>query len=149
MDIVHCIDIDTTPERLYQAITTQEGLAGWWAPQSKAEPKLGSLNEFNFGPERTLKFRVEQLESARRVVWSSLQVPPDWSATQVRFDITPKGHRVSRRFCHSGFASTAGSFGMTNYSWAQYIRSLKFFLETGKGEPFESPASRAAGTTPR
>jgi hypothetical protein len=33
--------------------------------------------------------------------------------------------------------------------WAQYIRSLKLFVETGKGEPFGSPASKAAGTTPR
>jgi hypothetical protein len=37
----------------------------------------------------------------------------------------------------------------TNYAWAQFLRSLKLFLETGMGEPFGSPASIAAGTTPR
>ena len=47
-DIVHSVDIETTPERLYEAIATQKGLAGWWTPQVKAEPTVGALNEFHF-----------------------------------------------------------------------------------------------------
>ena len=69
------IDIETTPGRLYEAITTQQGLAGWWTPQVKAEPTVGALNEFRF-EGTTLTFRVEELEPARHVAWSSVQVPP-------------------------------------------------------------------------
>lgn len=29
MDIVHSIDIDTTADHLFDAITTQKGLAAW------------------------------------------------------------------------------------------------------------------------
>ncbi len=47
-DIVHSVDIGTTPDRLYEAITTQKGLTGWWTPQVKAEPTVGALNEFHF-----------------------------------------------------------------------------------------------------
>jgi uncharacterized protein YndB with AHSA1/START domain len=145
-DIVHSVDIETTPDRLYEAITTQEGLAGWWTPQVEAEPMMGALNEFHF-TGTTLTFRVDQLEPARHVAWSSVQVPPDWEGTQVLFDITPEDDTVNLRFSHTGFASTGGSFGVTSYSWAQYLRSIKLLLETGEGEPFGSAGSRLAGTT--
>jgi uncharacterized protein YndB with AHSA1/START domain len=145
-DIVHSVDIKTTPDRLYEAITTPKGLAGWWTPQVKAEPTTGALNEFYF-EGTTLKFRVDKLEPVRRVVWSSIQVPPDWEGTHVLFDITPGDNTVNLRFGHMGFASTDGSFGVTSYSWAQYLRSIKLLLETGQGEPFGSTGSRLAGTT--
>jgi uncharacterized protein YndB with AHSA1/START domain len=145
VDIVHSVVIQTTPDRLYEALTTQQGLAGWWTPQVKAEPIVGALNEFNFAGT-TLTFRVDQLEPARHVAWSSVQVPPDWEGTRVLFDITPGDDTVNLRFSHAGFASPGGSFGGTSYVWAQYVRSLKLLLETGKGEPFGSTGSRLAGT---
>ncbi len=145
-DIVHSVDIETTSDRLYEAITTQKGLAGWWTPHVKAEPMVGALNEFHF-EGTTLKFRVDKLEAGRHVAWSSVQVPPDWERTQVLFDITPEGDTINLRFSHTGFASLSGSFGVTSYSWAQYLRSIKLLLETGEGEPFSSRGSRLAGTT--
>lgn len=145
-DIVHSIEIAATPERLYEALTTQQGIAGWWTPEVKAEPVVGSINELNF-QGTTLKFRVEKLKPARHVAWSSVEVPPQWKDTQVLFDITPDGDMVHLTFRHVGFASLEGDFGITSYSWAQYIRSIKLLLETGEGEPFGSRGSQLAGTT--
>jgi hypothetical protein len=56
---------------------------------------------------------------------------------------------VVLRFSQTGFAVTTPLVAFSSYAWAQYLRSLKLFLETGKGEPFGSPASIAAGTSPR
>ncbi|MBA2677708.1 MAG: SRPBCC domain-containing protein [Ktedonobacteraceae bacterium] len=145
-DIVHSVDIETTPDRLYAAITTQKGLSGWWTPQVEARSTVGAINEFHF-VGTTLTFCVSALEPARHVAWSSVQVPPDWEGTQVLFDITPKDNMVNLRFSHTGFASLDGTFGVTSYSWAQYLRSIKLLLETGEGEPFGSVGSRLAGTT--
>lgn len=145
-NIVHSVDIETTADRLYEAIVTQKGLAGWWTPQVKVEPVVGTLNEFYF-MGTTLVFRVDKLEPARHVAWSSVEVPSDWEGTQVLFDITPQGETVNLKFSHVGFASYGGSFGVTSYSWAQYLRSIKLLLETGEGEPFGSTGSRLAGTT--
>jgi len=107
---------------------------------------VGALNEFYF-EGTTLTFRVDKLEPARHVSWSSVQVPSDWEGTQVLFDISPSGNLVNLRFSHTGFTSLDGSFGVTSYSWAQYLRSIKLLLETGEGEPFGSQGSRLAGTT--
>lgn len=145
-DIVHSTDIATTPERLYEALTTQKGIAGWWTPDVKAEPVVGSINEMKF-QGTTLKFRVDELEPVRHIAWSSVEVPSQWEDTRVLFDITPDGDMVNLRFRHVGFASLEGDFGITSYSWAQYVRSIKLLLETDEGEPFASRGSRLAGTT--
>ncbi len=145
-DIVHSIDIATTPERLYDALTTRKGIAGWWTPDVKAEPVVGTVNEMSF-VGTTLKFRVDELEPARHVAWSSVDVPPQWKNTQVIFDITPEEDMVNLKFRHNGFTSLDGDFGITSYSWAQYVRSIKLLLETGEGEPFGTEGSRLAGTT--
>ena len=144
-DIVHSIDIETTPERLYDALTTSKGIAGWWTPKVKAEPTVGMVNEMSF-VGTTLGFRVDKLEPGR-IVWSSVEVPPSWDNTKVLFDITPDGDMTNLQFRHTGFTSQSGDFGITSYSWAQYVRSIKLLLETGKGEPFNSQGSRLAGTT--
>jgi uncharacterized protein YndB with AHSA1/START domain len=145
-DIVHSIDIQTTPENLYEALTTRQGIGGWWTPDVKAEPKVGTLNKLSF-LGTTLVFRVDKLEPARHVAWSSVEVPPQWENTQILFDITPGDDTVNLKFRHTGFTSPDGDFGITSYSWAQYVRSIKLLLESGEGEPFGSKGSRLAGTT--
>ena len=95
---MHSIAIETTPGRLYEAITTKPG----------ARRMVDALNEFRF-EGTTLTFRVDALEPACHIAWSSVQVPPDWEGTQVLFDITPGDDTVNLRFSHTGFASTGGS----------------------------------------
>jgi uncharacterized protein YndB with AHSA1/START domain len=36
MNIIHNIGIRATPEQVIEAVTTAKGLAGWYAPKSKA-----------------------------------------------------------------------------------------------------------------
>jgi uncharacterized protein YndB with AHSA1/START domain len=149
IDIVQSVDIDSTPQRLYEAITTQEGLAAWWTPQVKARPRVGAINEFTFGRLTTLSFRVERLKRGRFADWAAVQVPPEWEGTCITFDITQNEGSVTLRFSHTGLPPTYTEFGTFSYLWAQYLRSLKLYLETGQGEPFGSAGSLAAGATPR
>lgn len=146
-DIVLSVNIQTTPERAYEAITTQKGLAGWWTPEVKAEPTVGAVDEFYFGGA-VVKFRVDKLEPGRHVAWSGVQqIFPDWEGTKILFDIAPEGEGVSLKFSQTGFESLGGTYAGSNYAWAQFLRSLKLLLETGKGEPFGSEGSRRAGTS--
>lgn len=148
-DIVLSVDVETTPDKVYEALTTQQGLAGWYTPETKAEPKVGTVIEFKFADLTTLKFRVEALEPGRSVTWSGVQVPGDWEGTRIRFDITPQSDMVNLQFTQTGLPPAYRDFGVFSYLWGQYLRSLKTLVETGKGEPFGSTASRLAGTTPR
>jgi hypothetical protein len=47
---------------VYDAVTTSEGLSGWWTPNSKATGQLGSIASFPFGPDYT-----KEAEQACRV----------------------------------------------------------------------------------
>jgi uncharacterized protein YndB with AHSA1/START domain len=148
VDIVHEIDIATSHQRLYEALTTQAGLSGWYTPETTAAADVGAMIEFKFSTLTTLSFRVETLQPGRRVVWTGAQVPNEWKTTPITFDIRRDGDSVILIFRQEGFASEYKSYGGFGYCWGQYIRSLKLLLETGTGEPFGSPASIACGTTP-
>jgi uncharacterized protein YndB with AHSA1/START domain len=149
MDIIIGIEIETTAQKLFDALTTDQGIAAWWT-KAKTRANVGGINEFAFG-QGTVTFQVEKLERGRAVGWSAQNVPPDWKGTRVLFELSDgaKAGSVTLRFSHTGFKATTPVVAFTNYAWAQFMRSLKLFLETGKGEPFGSPASIAAGTTPR
>jgi uncharacterized protein YndB with AHSA1/START domain len=149
MDIIIGIEIETTTEKLFDALTTDQGIAAWWT-KAKTHPTVGAVNEFAFG-QGTVTFQVEKLERGRAVGWSAQNVPPDWQGTRVLCELSDGSGAgfVTLRFSHTGFKSTTPVVAFTSYAWAQFLRSLKLFLETGEGEPFGSPASIAAGTTPR
>ncbi|HET7546107.1 MAG TPA: SRPBCC domain-containing protein [Polyangiaceae bacterium] len=148
MDIIHSLEIDTTPEKLFTALSSDGGIAAWWT-QAKTEARVGAINTFSFGAS-AVTFRIEKLDRSA-IVWSAEQVPPEWNGTRVRFEIrdSEKPGRVALLFTHEGFGSMTPVVTFTSYAWANYLRSLKLFLETGRGEPFGSSSSIAAGTTPR
>jgi len=149
MDIIIGIDIETTAPKLFEALTTDAGIAAWWT-KARTQTAIGAVNEFAFG-QGTVTFRVDKLEPNKAVGWSAEDVPPDWKGTRVLFELSDGAQvgAVTLRFSHAGFAAMTPVVAFTNYAWAQFLRSLKLFLETGIGEPFGSPVSIAAGTTPR
>lgn len=147
MHIAFTVDINASPARIYEAITTPGGLAAWWTPGVTAKPEVGSVNEFRF-TEMGLTFRVEQLVSDQRVVWSGVDVPDDWKGRHVTFEISQDGESATLEFRQGPFPANYEAFGTFSYHWGQYLRSLKMFVETGAGEPYGSPGSLIAGTTP-
>lgn len=149
MDIVHTVEIDTTAEALIRTLTTRQGIGGWYTPETKAEPRLGSTVECAFGDYGALKFRLDELDPRGRLRWTVVQGPPEWLGTSVSFAFTDRGGTIDLEFRHAGLPAEYDAFSSFNYLWGQYVRSIRLYAETGVGEPFGSPASRAAGTTPR
>ena len=135
-DILHEVVIEAAPEKVYKALTEQDGLKAWWTKESKAEPKVGSVNEFKFmGGQHHFKMKVTDLESGRKVYWSAEQGAPDWPGTRVTWDLTPVENGTKVLFGHRDYASYEGSFANVSYQWAWYLTSLKQYVETGKGNP--------------
>jgi uncharacterized protein YndB with AHSA1/START domain len=139
VDIVLSVDIATTPDRLFEAITTSKGLAGWHTPQSKAEPQKGALIEFGFGPEATITFRVDEFEPRRRVVWSGVEGPPEWQGTHVAFDIAPAGDLATLRFSQTGFAPDLKVFGYFSYLWAHTCSASSPSLKPERANRLDHP----------
>ncbi len=81
-DIAHELDIAASPEAVFDALTTQAGLAGWWTTDCFAEPTVDTISEFGFGGPEDLPGVLEQygvdrerakdarfLESVLRALW--------------------------------------------------------------------------------
>src|SRR5882672_2615320 len=61
-DIMHLIKIHATSERVYEAITTADGIRQWWTRDAALEPKVGAAGEFGFNGKRFVaKVTVEEL----------------------------------------------------------------------------------------
>jgi uncharacterized protein YndB with AHSA1/START domain len=69
--ILHRITIETTPEKLYSALTTQQGLSAWWTKTKTNGDKIASTNSFFFGPDcsHQVDMKVETFTINERVVW--------------------------------------------------------------------------------
>lgn len=133
----------STPDRLVQAVTTQAGLAGWLTPDVQAEPKVGSLVKFAFGPQFGFSARLDQIDATGRAELLIVDGPEEWKGTSLLFKAKADGGTIHLSFTHAGLPEGYPMLAFLTYCWANHLRSLKLFLETGQGEPWGTAACTA------
>lgn len=134
--ICHRLLIEAPAEQVYAALTTQEGLAGWWTPETVAKPEVDSMLRFSFGPDYFKEMQVVALIPYSRVEWRCLKASEEWIGTTLTFELEPHAKGTVLFFRHDGWAAYTKEFASCTYDWALFFRSLKFLCETGKGFPY-------------
>jgi uncharacterized protein YndB with AHSA1/START domain len=138
--MLHGVEIQAPPETVYEAVSTQQGLAGFWTADNDTRAEVGSVARFGFPDAPVdLKMRVDQLEPGRRIVWSCLGDFPHWKGTTVRWDLRPKdGSGTMVLFQHAGWGEDYPDeeFAGVNFVWGQVVGRLKAYAETGRPQPF-------------
>jgi uncharacterized protein YndB with AHSA1/START domain len=133
-DIMHTLKIHVSPDRVYQALTTTEGLRNWWTRDAVLDPKVGGLGEFGFyGRRFVAKVTIEALEMPSRAKW--IVTNSAWPGDRVEFELRPEEKHTRLNFAHRGFAQADRGYASASTRWASYLFSLKQYLETGKGTP--------------
>jgi hypothetical protein len=56
-DIMHLIKIHAPSDRIYEAITTVDGIRQWWTRDAAIEPKVGAAGEFGFNGKSLVSTR--------------------------------------------------------------------------------------------
>jgi len=140
MDSLHQIEIAASPEAIYSAITEQSGISNWWSEHTKAEAKVGFLNEVSFyGGMVQFQLRNETLAAGESVVWAVEGGPPPWIGTKIRWSLSPgegpSAGKMVLDFAHRNLELPEKVFASINYNWGWYLTSLKFYLEKGAGMP--------------
>ena len=133
-EIRHNVVIKATPEKVYKAVTTQEGLESWWCKQTTAKPELGFVNIFIFGKFRN-EMKVTELLANKRTEWDCINSIDEWIGTKISFDLEEKNGNTILRFTHGGWKAVTDTYAGCNYDWAQFMKSLKTLCETGTGMP--------------
>jgi uncharacterized protein YndB with AHSA1/START domain len=133
-EIRHNVVIKATPEEVYKAVTTQDGLGSWWCKQTTAKPELGFVNIFAFG-KIINEMKVTELIPNKRVEWQCFNSIEEWIGTNISFELEEKDGRTILRFSQAGWRAVTDTFADCNYNWALFMKSLKSLCETGTGEP--------------
>ncbi|MDR6786241.1 uncharacterized protein YndB with AHSA1/START domain [Pedobacter africanus] len=134
--IYHRLLIMAPVETVYEAITTQKGLAGWWTPDTIAKPETGTILRFGFGPDYFKEMEVTELRPYSLVKWRCLKAFEDWIGTTLTFELEAHKKGCVLLFHHDGWAAYTPEFASCSFDWALFFRSLKSLCETGKGFPY-------------
>jgi uncharacterized protein YndB with AHSA1/START domain len=132
------VPIAADAESIYEALSTTEGVNGWWSNHTQGPAGPGSVMKVGFEDvPMTFDFEVTEERPNQRVAWHCLAGPPEWIGTDITFDIqTDEGGNNSALFAHSGWQTTEESFPFIAFSWAQILPRLKQLAEGGRAEPF-------------
>jgi uncharacterized protein YndB with AHSA1/START domain len=135
VDILHKVGIKSSSrDDVYRALTTLEGLCGWWTDNTQGESKVGAVLQFRFGAGG-FDMKVLELDPGRRVLWEVIAGPQEWIGTKVSFDLKQQADWTIVLFKHQGWKEPVEFMHHCSTKWGVFLLSLKSLLETGKGAP--------------
>ncbi|QYC40237.1 hypothetical protein Nocox_13100 [Nonomuraea coxensis DSM 45129] len=135
VDILHRVGVrTTTPEKVYDALTTVEGLARWWTDDTKGNGDVGGVLEFRF-PAGGFDMEVVELRPSERVAWRVVDGPEEWIGTTIDWDLRQDGDYTIVLFKHQGWKEPVEFMHHCSTKWGSFLMSLKSLVETGEGAP--------------
>lgn len=139
-EIIHRVGIKATPDKVFRALSTIEGLAGWWTTDTSGVAEVGKTIEFQFrDPNGKIigGFEMEVLkqEPPRKVQWRCVKGPEEWIGTEIIFDLKQENDFTIVLFTHRNWKEAVEFTAHCSTKWAVFLRSLKELLETGRGKP--------------
>ena len=136
-DFTSAKSIVASREQVLAALTTPDGVAGWWGTTSGSAGAVGDVLEVGFGTSRVITMQVASLE-AGRVEWFVERAPhtPEWDGTSIVFELAPAGDGTELRFRHVGLTPQFECYEMCHAGWTHYLASLVAYAESGVGDPY-------------
>ncbi|MBJ8337803.1 SRPBCC domain-containing protein [Antrihabitans sp. YC3-6] len=135
VDILHRIATATSsPDAVYQALSTRDGLAAWWTTETTGDTEVGGVLQFRFDAGG-FDMKVVELVPSVRVLWEVIDGPEEWVGTTVNFDLTQDGDWTVVNFTHAGWKEPVEFMHHCSTKWATFLLSMKALVETGKGTP--------------
>jgi uncharacterized protein YndB with AHSA1/START domain len=132
-DILHRVGVKTPdPSKVYAALTTVDGLAGWWTEMTTGD---GDKLSFRFPPVGGFDIEVLDTEPPSHVQWRVIDGPAEWIGTIIDWQLRPDGDYTIVLFKHSGWREPVEFMYHCSTKWGSFLMSLKSLVETGQGAP--------------
>ena len=140
VDIIHRVGIKAPPKKVYAAVATVEGVAGWWTQDATGVSDVGRTLTFRFQSptgEEIGKFDMEVLELIpdKKVRWRVKSGPEEWVGTDIEFSLSQEGDYTVVLFGHRNWREAVEFTAHCSMKWATFMLSLRELVETGKGRP--------------
>jgi len=136
VDILQKVGIKSSSlNDVYKALTTREGLSGWWTTDTRGDGKLGGVLQFRF-KAGGFDMKVLELQPGKRVLWQVVDGPEEWMGTKISWDLRQEGDWTIILFKHEGWKEPVEFMHHCSTKWGVFLISLKSLLETGQGGPW-------------
>ena len=136
--IERTVELAHPPEKVWAALTTAEGLAGWFGDQAEIELRPGGPARMSWKEQGfTAQMRVERVEEpvVFGYTWPIYGLPEgDPRRTYVEFTLEPSGTGTRLTVTESGFAQLPDDAHRTAYDgntagWASELGELAGYLD--------------------
>jgi len=140
VDIIHRIGIKASPSKVFAAVSTVEGVAGWWTRGTTGDYRAGGTITTRFhspsGDEiGAFELEVIELIPDKEVRWRVKAGPAEWVGTEVVFSLSPVGDHTVLLFGHRKWREAVEFTAHCSMKWATFLLSLRELVETGTGRP--------------
>ena len=140
VDIIHRIGIKAPISKVYAALATVEGVAGWWTRETSGASEPGGKMTFLFRDPRgeqigKMVMTVVSLTPDRTVHWRVLEGPPEWLGTDLTFSLSQQDDQTILLFGHQGWRESGEFMAHCSMKWGTFLLSLRDLVESGRGQP--------------
>jgi uncharacterized protein YndB with AHSA1/START domain len=138
--ILHAVHIHAAPPKVYEALTTASGLAGWWSKKGVRIDESGVVH-FTFAGDFHPQMKQTRLDPPRRVEWRCVGGHPNWQDNTFSFTLNERKGETLVQFVQEYAQELSDEvYGTYNFNWGYYLNSLKMLCEKGTGAPFNPSA---------
>jgi uncharacterized protein YndB with AHSA1/START domain len=136
-EFVYVTYIETTPEKLWEALTSSEfSRRYWFDSEVRSDWKVGSPFALVMNGKTTDVGEILEADRPRRLSYTFRHVLDETlskePASTVVFSIEQHGRLVKLTLTHEGFAPGSGMLDSISKGWPAILSSLKSLLETGE-----------------
>ncbi len=140
VDIIHRVGMKASISKVYESLSTVEGIAGWWTKETSGSSKIGGTIGVRFlsadGKEiGSMNMEVIALDRDKKVHWRFMSGPEEWVGTDVIFNLSQEGNYTIVLFAHKSWREAGEFTSHCSMKWATFMLSLKELAETGTGRP--------------
>jgi uncharacterized protein YndB with AHSA1/START domain len=133
----HKVTIDASKDKIFKAITTEQGLKGWYSPKVEGKTDKGGEVTLSFSEhEGPFRWKVAEAKPDSLVCWECVAGPGQATGTVATFRLSDKTDgRTVVELDHEGFKESDEKLKTCNTLWGGLIIHLKKYVETKKTEP--------------
>jgi uncharacterized protein YndB with AHSA1/START domain len=137
VDIIHRIGIKASPAKVFAAVSTVDGVAGWWSKDTVGDASGITVRFHSKTGDEIGTFEIEVLERIpdKQVRWRIKAGPEEWVGTEVVFTLAPAGDTTIVQFGHRNWREAVEFTAHCSMKWATFLLSLRDLVETGTGKP--------------
>src|SRR5262245_30224098 len=137
-DIYHDFPINAAKRKVFQAVSTPQGLDSWWTKTCAGSPSEGVDYKLGFGAEEELIAVVTQCVPDALFEFRLTKADSDWQTSRVGFELAEQGGGTTVKFHHVDWPEANEHYRISCFCWAMYLRLLKRYVETGETVPYET-----------